>query len=140
MADNEITDIDAFAADIRSVDGNHDLGAAELAEKLIELGYTKGKPALPKPVEATVKRESDGNTYVTITFDDGTVLSSPVKQPEHPPLSSYKQGEKVEVFKNGDFLPGFIQSIDKVSKHIHAHTDRGPVTIANPTSIRRPQA
>lgn len=151
MADNETTDIDAFAADIRAVDGNHDLGAAELAEKLIELGYTKGKSALPKAQNVTLEAQGD-DWYATVNFDNGTIQSSPlddaskdliakqkVENP-HPPLSSYKQGDKVEVFKNGDFLPGFIQSIDKVSKHIHAHTDRGPVTIASPTSIRRPQA
>ena len=28
-----------LAADIRSIDGNHDLGAGELAEKLVAIGY-----------------------------------------------------------------------------------------------------
>lgn len=31
----------ALAADIRRFDGNHDLGAAALAERLVEAGWTK---------------------------------------------------------------------------------------------------
>lgn len=37
-----------LAKDIRRIDGNHDLGACELAEKLVEIGY---RPALREPGE-----------------------------------------------------------------------------------------
>jgi hypothetical protein len=35
---------DALANDIRSIDGKHDMGAGELAEKLIERGWQRTPP------------------------------------------------------------------------------------------------
>lgn len=36
-----MTQVDDLAEDIRTIDGKHELGAGELAEKLIELGWSK---------------------------------------------------------------------------------------------------
>lgn len=52
-------------------------------------------------------------------------------------LKSYLQDEKVMVLKHGDWLPGKVSSIDKVSHHLHVETERGPVTIASPRNIRK---
>ena len=46
MADTTAEDL---AADIREVDGNHDLGTAELAEALVAKGWTRGKTPDPNP-------------------------------------------------------------------------------------------
>jgi hypothetical protein len=40
-AEGSASAIDALAADIRKIDGNHDLGAGALAERLVELGWRK---------------------------------------------------------------------------------------------------
>lgn len=39
--DNEKERIDELAQNIRIIDGNHDMGAGEIAERLVELGYTR---------------------------------------------------------------------------------------------------
>ncbi|RDI32435.1 hypothetical protein DEU38_103168 [Rhodococcus sp. AG1013] len=44
---------DELAQDIRAVDGNHSLGAAELAERLIERGYSR-----PRVVETIAELEA----------------------------------------------------------------------------------
>lgn len=46
---SDITAIDQLANDIREVDGDHSLSAGELAEKLVELGYTKAQPVNVHP-------------------------------------------------------------------------------------------
>lgn len=136
----DINDIEALAADIRAIDGDHKLGAAELAEKLIELGYAKGKAEYPF---------ESGDALVLgpelISQPDGSVISwkgqnyVPQAEAKKLTLKDFKDGEKVEVFsaKAGDFIPGFIQDRDKVSGHLHVHTDRGPVTIATANYIRK---
>lgn len=144
-----IKDTDEFANDIRAVDGNHDLGAAELAEKLTELGYHKrvkypledgdflrlgpeiftGQPGTPADGVISWKGENFYRTH-----DGKPPVVATAKQLT---LKDFREGEQVEVFKNGDFLPGFIQSRDKVSGHLHVHTDRGPVTVANVNHIRK---
>ncbi len=44
-AQDSADDVDVLAALIRRVDGNHDLGAGELAERLIQAGVRVGVPA-----------------------------------------------------------------------------------------------
>lgn len=101
MTEQSPTDI--LAADIRSVDGDHTLGAAELAEKLIELGYTK-KPG----------------------FDP------------HPSLKEYKQGEFVEVQKDGRWVAGKVTGIEKGSSLLlYVDSERGPRTVASTYVIRK---
>lgn len=41
MADNSTNPVDVLAQDIRTIDGDHSLGAGELAQKLSDLGYVK---------------------------------------------------------------------------------------------------
>lgn len=145
------TDIDALANDIRAIDGKHELGAGELAEKLIELGWTKGGKA-EYPYESgphiilgpEIFAGAEGTNAEGVISWKGenfyrTHDGKPpvVREEKQLTLKDFREGEQVEVFKNGDFLPGFIQSRDKVSGHLHVHTDRGPVTVATPTHIRK---
>lgn len=62
------------------------------------------------------------------------------QKPEDPALSSYKDGDQVEVIKDGDWMPGVINGIERRLKLIYVHTERGPVSIASPKFIRKPQA
>lgn len=152
MADeNRNDDNFELAADIREVDGNHDLGAAEIAEKLIERGWGK------HPVDKYPR--ADGDFMVLgpeiFTGAEGTASEGVIswkgenfyrthdgKPPVVPevvvePLSAYKSGDKVSVMKNGDWLPGFVSEKDRVSNHLHINTERGPVTIASTNFIKR---
>ncbi|QXW04028.1 hypothetical protein [Rhodococcus globerulus] len=54
-----------LAADIRAVDGNHDLGAAALADKLAELGWSK-----PRTVETPDDLDSLPELSVVIDKHD----------------------------------------------------------------------
>ncbi len=100
--------IDRLANDIRAVDGDHKLGAGDLAEKLIELGWVH-QDSIPAPAAPE------------------KVLT----------LKDYKEGDKVEVYSNkaGDFIPGFVQ--EKLNGRLHVHTDKGPVTVQSVNYIRK---
>jgi len=132
---DEISDIEDFAADIRAVDGNHDLGAAALAEKLIEMGYTKGKVGYPYESGPHLILGPELFTGAEGTPEHGKLMwkgvlyveAKPVV--EHPPLKTYREGQQVMVLKNADWMEGFIQTIDPGSGNLHVHTKRGPVTI-----------
>jgi ubiquinone biosynthesis protein UbiJ len=52
---------DALANDIRSIDGKHDMGAGELAEKLIERGWQRTPPAEAAALRAEVERLAKDN-------------------------------------------------------------------------------
>lgn len=107
---------DALAQDIRTVDGKNDLDAAELAEKLIELGWAKNDGTDWKSVAQSLQEKIDAN------------------KPD-PKLKDYAVGESVEVIKNGDWLPGHVQS--KQAGLLSVYTQRGPVTVASTHIIRK---
>lgn len=99
------------------------------------------------PLEVAYPFE-DGDTIVlgpgVFASKDGSVLNwngqnyVPQPSPVAKTLKDYKVGDQVEVLKNGDWLPGGVQSKDSVSGHLHVHTERGPVTIASLNNIRVP--
>ena len=138
--DDDVNPVDELAQDIRRLDGNNDLGAGKLAQALIDLGWSKGKAEYPFP---------SGDVLVLgpelIAEPDGSVLSwkgqnyVPQAEVKKLTLKDFKDGEKVEVFssKVGDFIPGFVQDRDRVSGHLHVHTDRGPVTVGTTNYIRK---
>lgn len=148
MADeNRNDDTFELAADIREVDGDHKLGASALAEKLIERGWVKPDPKDDSSVDYP-RLSEDGTTIVLgpeiFASADETVINwkgqNYVPQQAknlQPPLKNYGDGERVEVFKNGSWLAGHITSRDKVSGHLHVHTDRGPVTVASSHGVRK---
>lgn len=68
----------------------------------------------------------DGKTYVLKTYDD-----------PHPKLATYKEGTAVEVMRQGSWVVGFVQGREKNLNLLYVHTDRGPVTIASRTMIRK---
>lgn len=148
MADeNSIDYIYDLATDIRAVDGSHDLGAADLAEKLVEKGWTKPNPNIepeyPKndgdflrlgPEIFTGGPGNEDNRVISWKGQNYVIQGGKNLQPD---LKAYAPNEKVMVLKNGDWLEGQITSIDKVSSHLHVHTERGPVTIGSSHMIRK---
>lgn len=136
--------INELAADIRALDGNNDLGAAALAEALIEKGW--GKPASKDPSVDYPHQSGEFNVLGPEIFTDlaGTVISwkgvnyypraeSTIATPS---LKTYNEGQLVEVLRGGDWIPGRVSSRDKVSNHVHVDTERGPVTIASTRYIK----
>jgi hypothetical protein len=140
MADDSTNPVDELAQDIRTLDGNNDLGAAKLAQALTDLGYSKGKAEYPYESGDVIVLGPD-----IFVSKDGKVISwkgeNFVPQAAVKPLTlkDFKDGEQVEVFsaKAGDFIPGFIQDRDRVSGHLHVHTDRGPVTVGTVNYVRK---
>ncbi len=136
-----MTDIDTLSNDIRAVNGKNDLGAGELAEKLVELGWKK------IPLD-DINTEYDIEPPLTNTQADqvteliSSVLSSTVKLTNEKPLElkDYADGDKVQVVKNGDWQDGFIQNRDSKNGPLHVFTERGPVTVASNKMIRKPVA
>lgn len=150
MDDDATNDtINGLASDIREADGNHDLGASALAEKLVGRGWSKPGPKDDASLDYP-RLDSDLIVLGPEIFtggpgnEDNRVISwkgqnyiiQGEKNPQ-PPLKSYAVGERVTVMKNGDWLDGQITSIDKVSSHLHVHTERGPVTIGAPHMIHK---
>lgn len=158
MTDDNTNQVDLLAADIRKVDGEHKLGAGMLAQALTDLGWAKHSPK----DDASVDYPRQEGDFIELgpeifTLAEGTpgagVISwrgenfyrtpdgkPPVVLPAvnlQPPLKDYKDDERVEVFKNGAWLPGQITSRDRVSGHLHIHTERGPVTIATSNGVRK---
>ncbi len=139
--------INDLASDIREVDGEHKLGASELAEKLIEKGWAKTSPKNDASVDYP-HLDSTGETIVLgpgvfVSTDEsvlnwkGTNYVPQAQKDSQPPLSSYRVDELVEAVKNGAWLPGRISSIDKGSHWLHVQTERGPVTIASQQLVRK---
>lgn len=138
-------DINDLAADIREVDGDNSLGAGALAEKLIEKGWAKPSPKDDASVDYP---RLEGDTIVlgpeifssadekVINWKGQNYVPQVAPNPQ-PPLKAYKDGEQVEVVKNGSWLKGHITQRDKVSGHLHVHTDRGPVTVASSHGVRK---
>lgn len=135
--------VDALAADIREVDGKHDLGAAALAEALVDKGWGVPQTYPSTSQDGTVTKIGPN----VVLLSDGPAIEYEGKryvlaktENLQPALKQYKDGEQVEVFKNGAWLPGFITSREKGSSMIHVHTDRGPVSVASTHGIRKPSA
>lgn len=94
---------------------------------------------------ASAPGDEGRKTLFDAAFDAGWVMAgmgrdtkdAPQKTYVQPPLKEYKDGEPVEVIKNGDWLPGHITSRDKTSGHLHIHTARGPVTVGSTHVVRK---
>lgn len=134
-----------MAMDIRAVDGNHDLGAAELAEKLVERGWAKPSPKDDASVDFP---RLEGETIVLgpeiFSNVEGTLINwkgqnfVPQKEKDlQPPLTAYSVGERVVALKNGDWLEGSVSEKDRVSHNLHVQTERGPVTIASSRMVKK---
>lgn len=106
-----------LAQAIRIADGNHDKGAAALAEALTDQGYEK------------VTENADGSiTYKGERYRK--VVTRPVT------LKDFKEGEPVEVLNNHyDWVPGVITFVDAAG--VHVDSERGPQTIATPARLRK---
>lgn len=65
--------LSSLAEDIRLVDGNHDLGAGELAEALIRAGWTKIEYITRFPVDYTTGRHVEILDGTRGTWLEGTV-------------------------------------------------------------------
>lgn len=66
----------------------------------------------------------------------GWVKGKPQRDEPHP-LSAYKDGEHVQVIKDGDWMPGVINGVEKRLGLLYVHTERGPVSIASNKFIRK---
>lgn len=137
--------IEALAADIREVDGNHELGAAALAEKLAEKGWITSSLQDSVIVDATEYPRIEGDTIVLgpgiFSAADKTVLNwegqNYVPQSsEQRPLKSYKNGERVEVNHQGEWLTGTVHSPAGDTGIVGVSTERGTKTVAAPRNIR----
>lgn len=63
---------------------------------------------------------------------------APVEEAPKPPkpLKDYKRGDLIDVVRQGDWVEGFVQTVEKDLNMVYTHTDRGPVTVGNPNNIR----
>lgn len=114
--------------------------ASDLAEKVFTFARMEAAGAFPY-------KEGDSIVLGPEVFvtQDGSVLNwrgqNYVPQIEteatDPELKDYKLGEKIQVIKNGDWMNGFIQSRDPGNGPLHVFTERGPVTVASTSMIRR---
>lgn len=76
--------------------------------------------------------------------DDQSVISwkgvnyvpQETKQEAPKALKEYGSGEKVEVFRDGDWTEGMVNGVEKRLNLVYVHTSRGPVTVARVDSIR----
>lgn len=103
-------------------------GDTEQAEALVKkiLAAQPPAPAAPQPV-------IEGRT---LTWGDKTYVEASAPK-EQPSLKAYKVDEGVQVLRQGDWVPGQISSIDKISHHLHVQTERGPVTVASSNNVRK---
>lgn len=132
--------VDHLAEDIRKADGNHDLGAAALAEALIAKGWTQGEPEEYPRAEAdtiVLGPEIFASTDRKVISWQGQNYVPQKEANPQPALSAYKDGEQIEVMKNGEWRRGHVTSRDRVSGHLHVHTERGPVTVASTHGARK---
>ena len=51
-------------------------------------------------------------------------------------LKEYTSGEKVEVLRDGDWIDGMVNGIEKRLNLVYVHTSRGPITAARADCIR----
>ena len=51
-------------------------------------------------------------------------------------LKEYISGEKVEVLRDGDWIDGMVNGIEKRLNLVYVHTSRGPITAARADCIR----
>lgn len=51
-------------------------------------------------------------------------------------LSEYTSGEFVDVIKNGEWMNGTVNGVEKKLGMVYVHTERGPVTVASTGNIR----
>lgn len=101
--------IEKLAADIREIDGSHELGAAALAEALIEKGWI-----LPV-VEVSAEEEFE----------------------PHPVLKNYAVQEQVIVLRNGDWTPAVVTDKNPEGTMLNVFTERGPLTIMSTRNIQK---
>lgn len=87
-----------------------------------------GQPGSPGDGVISWKGENFYRTH------DGKPPVAKISEP-HPALKNYKIGEKVEVLRGGDFVPGVITSIQAGS--VNVDTERGPVPVGGPLRIRK---
>lgn len=66
---------------------------------------------------------------------DAAAVVAP-ESPKARKLSEYKNGDQIEVVKDGDWKAGFVTGVEKKLGLVYVHTDRGPVTVANAINIR----
>lgn len=111
---DKIALIEKLAQDIRAVDGDHTLGAAELAEKLVDLGW------LQPVVDASATEEEE---FVV-----------------QPPLKNYTVGEPVIVLRNGDWVPANVTDKNLDGTMLNVFTERGPLTIMSARNIQKVRA
>lgn len=107
----EESDINRLAADIREVDGSHELGAGAIAEALIGKGWIHSSSI---PVAEVV--------------------------PEKPlSLADFSVGEPVEVFlpSRGDWTGGRVVEIGQLASTIHVAHEYGSTTVASTHRIRK---
>lgn len=123
--------IDELAQDIRTADGNHDLAAGVLAEKLIDQGWVKLPTTheemgdfLVHGVEPAVEPRVQALVNYAIATD----------RLKRKPL---REGDYVEVLKDGNWVPGKVNSTG-AGGIVNVDTERGPVTAYQGKSRIRP--
>lgn len=125
--------IDQLSEDIREADGDHDLGAGAIAEKLVEKGWVK----IPDKFE-------DVPTFLKTDLNDAQaarvqVLVAHAVSAALIARKPLREGDYVEVLKNGDWEPGKVSSTS-AGGMVNVDTERGPVTAYQGKSrIRLPQ-
>lgn len=61
------------------------------------------------------------------------LVSKPAQEKK---LSDYNSGDAVDVIKNGEWMKGTVNGVEKKLGMVYVHTERGPVTIMTPANIR----
>lgn len=126
--------IDALAQDIRTIDGNHDTGAGELAEKLVEQGWVKltDKYEDVEELLKTYDANDDASARLLTLMNYAVTKDRLARKP-------LREGDYVEVLRQGDWEPGKVSSTSPGGM-VNVDTEKGPVTAYQGKSrIRLPQ-
>lgn len=137
-----MSQIEDLAADIREVDGNHDLGASALAQALSEKGWGK----FPRPEGDVIVLGPETFTGAPGTPGEGVVswkgenYYAAGRAPSSEPLRAlkdYKYGERVEVLVRGEWKQGSVHSEARGTGLVSVSIDdAGPQTIGRSDGIR----
>lgn len=96
------------------------------------------RAAEPQPLATTAEQVSP-EFLAELTESIRAQLVKPV-EPVTKSLASYTSGEFVDVIKNGEWMKGVVNGVEKKLGMVYVHTDRGPVTVASTGNIRPRQS
>lgn len=116
-----------LASDIRELDGAHDMGAAELAEALVNRGWTIPTPWYIDPATTQPTRIAPSVDAIPLDADDLieglTIALRPVEEKQ-----VFENGDSVEVNTDWGWIRGHITEIYPYGL-TSVHTEHGPVSV-----------